>query len=125
MGVETIDMTTNPADHRPPTTPMARFVVRDETGAPTTIVLSGELDASNAGDIRRLADRVGEATQVVIDLREVDFIDSAALGALVAVIRASKAAERVTLRCIDGLAARTLHLSGVSRIAEVEFAPHP
>lgn len=47
--------------------------------------LAGELDLYNAGDVSAALDDVaaGEPTRVIVDLSEVAFVDSTALGALV------------------------------------------
>ncbi|MET0938020.1 MAG: STAS domain-containing protein, partial [Gaiellaceae bacterium] len=53
------------------------------------IMLSGELDAFNAPDLRRTFEEVLDAKPrvVVLDLTSVTFLDSTVLGAIVGVLR--------------------------------------
>ena len=57
----------------------------------TTVRLAGELDTYTVPDVRAAFTRlvVTPGTQVVVDLRDVSFIDSSGLGALIAGLRAA------------------------------------
>lgn len=54
--------------------------------APVTIVLTGEIDASNAATITTQVERAlgSGARDIVVDLTDVSFFDSTGLGALIA-----------------------------------------
>ena len=67
-------------------------------GRTTTVTLTGRLDALEAPVLRTELDRVlaghasGHAPHVVVDLADVDFVDSAALAVLVRLRRGTTAA---------------------------------
>lgn len=67
-----------------------RIATRTE-GDSTFIVLAGELDASSCPAVEaKLAETDGDGEgPVVVDLREIDFIDSTGIGLLVRAMRAS------------------------------------
>jgi anti-sigma B factor antagonist len=84
--------------------------------------LGGELDLYNAKDVREaLMDACGDSAQrVVVDLSEVEFIDSTALGVLIEA-RSKMTDGRVFLLAAPGLETRrALKISGLDR----HFAVH-
>jgi anti-sigma B factor antagonist len=101
-----------------PVAPLREPPVRDvETvGGAVVVHLAGELDLYNAEELRASLARAteGRPSRVVLDLADVDFLDSTALGVL---IEAHSKLER------DGLALaapqletrRTLQVSGIDR----------
>lgn len=101
--------------------------IRPERGM-TVVVLTGELDLTNADDIeRRLAD-LGEG-RLVLDLTRVTFADSAALHMLFRTARRHGAAQQLGI-CLEPGApvARTLAIVGMGDVAAVrssldELAP--
>jgi anti-anti-sigma factor len=91
-----------------PTTP----VVRAE-GTGTVIVLRGEADFSTTAVLSDLLSRViaSQAGDVVIDLAEVEFIDTATIRALAVGLQSLDGQGRMlTFRSPSRLAARMLHL---------------
>ena len=98
--------------------PVREVLVQD--GA-VLVRLGGELDVYNAGVVREAlvdaARRAGE--RVVVDLRDVDFIDSTLLGVFVE-SRTNLANRRGFLLASPGLAVRrALEVSGLDRHFEV------
>lgn len=82
-----------------------------------TVVVSGEVDMSTAGNMLQAAARDG-ATQVTLDLRKVTFFDSAAINAVV----------RLAQRYPDGLTVlpsrqvrRVLDISGLAGQAWLRY----
>ena len=63
-------------------------------GSVTTLIAPSELDARNAPAARDFLKRLveGGASRLVIDLSQVSFIDSSALGALLTALKAARAA---------------------------------
>ena len=59
--------------------------IRDRTGSPRQfwLRLSGDLDASNANRVEDRLRQMSTGEQIVIDLRGLDFIDSAGVSVLV------------------------------------------
>jgi anti-sigma B factor antagonist len=97
-------------------------VATDKVGDAHVVKLAGELDLYNAQDVRRvLIDACSNGPQrVVVDLSEVEFIDSTALGVLIEA-RARLANKRAFLLAAPGLATRrVLEISGLDR----QFAVH-
>jgi anti-anti-sigma factor len=92
------------------------------------VVLSGELDLTNAEDVE---DRLGDPSddRVVLDLTRVTFLDSAALHMIFRLARRQSPAQPLGI-CIDPGApiARTLAIVGLHEVATVrprleELAP--
>ena len=61
----------------------------------TVLAISGEVDVVAAPELRdRLTELIGDGTpQVIVDLDDVDFIDSTGLGVLVGAVRRARAAS--------------------------------
>jgi anti-sigma B factor antagonist len=91
-------------------------------GRVPVVRLHGELDIVSAGSFRAALDElILDGGPVVVDLRELAFIDSAGLGALV---RAHKKARVLqgSLVCVcvpDGQAASLFRLTGLHRVLRV------
>jgi len=87
--------------------------VRD-VGGVTVLVLKGELDVSTSAELERELDRLGGRDSVVVDLRELQFIDSTGLSVLVrAHQRAVEAGRSFALVPGSGQAQRLLELTGL------------
>ena len=64
------------------------MTVDDLNGVRIITFLTSQIDALNSEELReRLFSQIGESTQVLIDLSEVQFIDSSGLGVLLALVR--------------------------------------
>ena len=100
----------------------AHFEIAVDTGA-LTIAASGDIDMATAGDlgqaIRDLAASGGDG-QITIDLTNVDFIDSSAVGML---IQAWETTQRIVLRNPQAQALRVLALTGVDQFIPIESEP--
>jgi len=85
-------------------------------GAATVIHLGGELDLYNADDLRAALGQAIERgqTRVVIDLAEVQFVDSTALGVLIEA-RSKLGADGLRLAAPQLETRRTLQVSGLDR----------
>ena len=112
---------------RPPATPpvqtpacFARVVQHSSRGA-AWIRLSGELDLATAGRLTRiLDDALARARQVVIDLRQLTFMDSTGLGAVVrAHDRARTCEQRLVLIRGPQQVDRLLQVTGLSDRLEI------
>jgi anti-sigma B factor antagonist len=80
----------------------------------------GELDASTVSDFRAVLTELATKPQVVIDLSDVDFIDSAGLGALIGGIRRTReVGGDVALACPRPTLARLLRTTGIDQLVTV------
>jgi len=80
------------------------------------VQLAGELDLHNAGDVRRaLLDSATGDRRVVVDLGEVEFIDSTALGVLVEARARLADRRRFLLAAPRAETRRALEVSGLDR----------
>lgn len=101
-----------------PTEPLREPPVRavETVDAAVVVRLAGELDLYNAEEIRGA---IGEAIatsprRIVVDLAEVDFVDSTALGMLIEA-RSRLGADRLVLAAPQLETRRTLQVSGLDR----------
>ena len=80
----------------------------------------GELDAFTVGQFREALSDLANRPQLLIDLSEVPFMDSAGLGALIGGIRrVREAGGDVAVACSRPTLARLLHTTGFDRIVPV------
>ena len=83
--------------------------------------LAGEIDTYTVPDLRRALDRLGVApgTKVVVDLREVSFLDSSGLGAIIGLYhRVTAAGAHLQLIC-SGVTLRLVELMNLDQVIEV------
>lgn len=113
------------------TTPYELQLRESDDGAVVHVVLSGELDLTNARELDLRLDEAAPAqARLVVDLSRVSFIDSAALHVLFK-LAGRRGRERLTLLLEQGAAvARTLEIVGmkdaapvVASLDELELAP--
>jgi len=94
---------------------LVRTVKNAET---TTISLCGELDLANASTAEDALDTCLEdgAPQVVVDMRELEFIDSTGIALLVAALSRGGAAARIKfVPSASPAVARVLELTGLAK----------
>jgi anti-anti-sigma factor len=85
----------------------------DEAGA-TVVKVSGELDIASSAELEGVLYGLHETKLVIIDLRELEFVDSTGLGVLVrAHQHALEHGNRVALVRGPGQVARLLSLTGL------------
>ena len=89
---------------------------------PPVCRLSGELDALNAPRLRALLlERGQDERGLVLDLSELQFIDSSGLGVLVGALKRYEAAgQGLTLRAPRPSVRRVLDMTGLTRAFSVE-----
>ncbi|GAA1971285.1 hypothetical protein GCM10009817_09060 [Terrabacter lapilli] len=95
-------------------------VVSDSDGV-TTARLAGEIDTYTVAELRRSFDaiEVGPGGAVVVDLREVTFLDSSGIGALIGLHqRVESARGRLQLLC-TGMPLQLLRLMGLDQVIDV------
>ena len=98
-----------------------RAVETVPVGADARIVAArGELDFYTSPALRADLFAALQAVEtVVIDLTEVTFVDSTALGILVGAARRLRPGRRLAIACGDPHVVRTLELTGISRLVRV------
>jgi len=95
-------------------------VLIDGDSDPTVIRVGGELDSNGARDLRAGMTGVVGRQQTIVDIRDVSFVDSAGLGALVGGIRRLReAGGSVVLCCTRSSVLRLLRMTGLDRIIAV------
>lgn len=90
-------------------------------GPVTTARLVGEIDTYSVGDVRKAFERLPVVAEgrVVVDLRQVTFIDSSGLGAIIALYHRADAGDaRLQLVCGDVTLrlVRLMHLDSVMEV---------
>jgi anti-sigma B factor antagonist len=93
-------------------------------GPVTTARLVGEIDTYSVGDVREAFERLPVVAdgRVVVDLRQVTFIDSSGLGAVIALYHRAVAADaRLQLVCGD-VTLRLVRLMHLDEVMDVVTA---
>jgi anti-anti-sigma factor len=90
----------------------------------TVLRLLGELDVSSSSALEDELHRVGSAALIVLDLRELEFIDSTGLGVLVKTHqRMRDAGDRLAVVEGDGQVKRLLKLTGLDQQLTILNSP--
>ncbi len=90
-----------------------------ESGGWTVLTASGEIDVAAAPDLReQLVDLIETgATELVVDLEGVDFIDSTGLGVLVGAVRRARSADGdVRLVCTNTRLLKVFDVTGLDEV---------
>jgi len=105
--------------------PVRPFEVEEaRTDGVWTLVVKGEVDSSNATQLRDAIRRGVGCEQVIIDLRSVPFMDSAGLGALICGIREVRAPGGTATLCVRrGGVKRLIEMTGFERIVPIASSP--
>jgi anti-anti-sigma factor len=79
------------------------------------VALQGEIDLASAGDLRELLlDALAQATEVLVDLSGVGFIDSSGVGALIAADAYTRGnGSTIALRGLSDAARRVIEILGL------------
>jgi anti-anti-sigma factor len=89
-------------------------------GDGTTLQVTGDIDSSNAAELRENLRRAAVHGAVVIDLRTVPFMDSAGLGALICGVREIRTAGGRAALCVRrGSVQRLLSVTGFYRVVPI------
>jgi anti-sigma B factor antagonist len=100
-----------------------RVLIDDDAGT-SVIRVDGELDSLSAGALREGVARVVGREATILDIRQVPFVDSAGLGALVGGIRRLReAGGSVALCCTRSSVLRLLRVTGLDRVVAVTESP--
>jgi anti-sigma B factor antagonist len=89
------------------------------TAGYTVVEVGGEIDVASAPALRECLNQTIDAgrRRLVVDLRQVSFLDSEGLGVLVGVYRRLRGHDgSIRLVCADGLVVRILRLTGLDRV---------
>ena len=99
-------------------------VLIDDDADPAVIRVAGELDSFSACELRAgIADVLGRPG-TILDIRDVPFVDSAGLGAVVGGIRRLReAGSSVALCCTRSSVLRLLRMTGMDRIVPIADSP--
>ena len=92
-----------------------------DRGGVTVAHVTGELDTYTVPDARQAFDglRVGPGSEVVVDLREVTFLDSSGLGALIGLYhRVTDAGGHLRLVCA-GVTLRLVELMNLGQVIDI------
>lgn len=95
----------------------------DMTDDATVVSVRGEVDLYTAPKLRERLDEAvqGDSPRVVVDLGQLDFIDSTGLGVLVGALKQARAAGGdVTLRNANRSTHKILEIAGLTELFTVE-----
>ncbi len=112
-------MSLDTSEYEPETFPNLMTVEVQESGAHDVVAVRGEIDLATGPHLRRTLDQRLDSGRhrVVIDLEEVDFIDSTGLGILLETHRRTgEKGGSMTLVCRPGLCPRLFEISGLDRV---------
>jgi anti-sigma B factor antagonist len=92
-----------------------RISVREVDTRTSVISVEGELDLASAPNLKwTLVDLLGAGRgQLVLDLSQVVFMDSTALGVLIGLDRNLNAGERIAIACLRPSVAKIFELTGL------------
>jgi anti-sigma B factor antagonist len=80
----------------------------------------GEIDAMTVAPFRRALEQLATSGQIIVDLSDVEFVDSAGLGALVGGIRRiGELGGTAAIACSRSGLARVLHVTGLDKVVTV------
>ncbi|WP_323099164.1 STAS domain-containing protein [Intrasporangium sp. YIM S08009] len=89
--------------------------------------LAGEVDTYTVPDVRAAFDAVALApgSTVVVDLRDVTFLDSSGLGAVIGLYHRARAAGATLRLLCDGVSLRLVRLTRLDQVIDVDTSPTP
>lgn len=96
---------------------MALSIETTSAAASTTVAVAGEVDVSNAPELRQALESAlaGASPEIEVDMAQVPYIDSTGIGVLVGAAHAAKdAGKRFTIASPQRNVSRVLGLLGVS-----------
>ncbi len=89
--------------------------------------LAGEVDTYTVPDVRAAFDTVALApgATVVVDLREVTFLDSSGLGAVIGLYHRARVAGATLRLLCDGVSLRLVRLTRLDQVIDVDTTATP
>ena len=91
--------------------------------------LSGEIDLSNVDELATaVSGEIREGNHIVFDCRDLRFIDSTGMAALLSICKSLGVSGRLTLRTVPPPVAKAAHVLGLDRVPNLELvqpAPAP
>lgn len=105
----------NASSATPPSSTAFAISARELDGRTSVLTVAGELDLSSAPSMKwALTDLLGAGcSQVVVDLSQVTFIDSTALGVLVGLQMRLSPGKRLAIVCANAKVLKILELTGL------------
>jgi anti-anti-sigma factor len=99
----------------------------DPTGTDVVLVVTGDIDMASGAQLRsHLQHAIGSGRRIVLDLEEVEFMDSTGLNAIVQTLhQARKADGDLVIRSASAPVRRLLDVSGVARFLPYDGGPPP
>ncbi|HCI29009.1 MAG TPA: STAS domain-containing protein [Fervidobacterium sp.] len=96
---------------------------KNEQGEKLIITIHGEIDAYHSGEVKKfLKDAINETklSKIVLDMSEVNYIDSAGLGSLVALYKDARMAEKeLVLACLKQTVMRIFEMTRLDRVFKI------
>ena len=120
-----IDVGVDPLAEQPPSAPLSTdgFEAR-RTETAGEVILRGELDAYTAPRLDTLLAQVAQAggpKRIVVDLRELDFIDLTGIGTLVSANNgAQRRGRKLVLRSPSSQTLKLLEITGLKQVFTIE-----
>ena len=97
-----------------------RVRVEDSAGGASIVTLAGELDLSTVERMQApLLEQVQQRSAILLDLTELEFIDSSGLGALIQAKRIANGAPMATLIGVGSQVERIFEIAGVGEALSV------
>jgi anti-sigma B factor antagonist len=90
---------------------------------PGVLVLQGVLDVHTAPQLQQAIDEMAATDPLVLDLAELEFVDSSGLRVLVAAHNARSDDAPLRLRNVEGEPARLLQITDLDTVFEIESGP--
>lgn len=102
---------------------MPSFEIRP-IGAAIIVHVRGDLDATSAGALRSALAEAAEAGEplLLVDMADVDFLDSAGLAVLVGVARTLRPDRRLALYDVPPRMQRMLSVAGINQVLQIHKA---
>jgi anti-anti-sigma factor len=105
---------------RRPSDPPRLTVTIDRESIPVIVILAGEIDVETAEGLRDTLDDLSRGTHdVVLDMHQVEFMDSSGLGLLLA----ARKRGRFTLRGLSDRALRLFQMTGLYEVFDIQSDP--
>lgn len=96
-------------------------ITKEQNGSTLTIALEGRLDANAAPDLtKELHDGLDGVTELYFDLKQLDYISSAGLRAMLTARKAMKGKGKMALRHVSPQIMDILEVTGFTDVLNIE-----